>query len=521
MLRRVNAVYYSLEMHCLFGTLFVPNSCFWDKFILSLAIFPLFGTLFVPNSGSLAGDNMGIKKSTKIKEVIENLFLNYDQINLNQIAKASSLSIANETHRKAIRRELKKMIDMKLIAAEGATRNRIYIILKKNLILKPATQATSSAFEDVELSPESRLLLNLVSKPLRARKPVGYNQDFLNAYIPNRTFYLDESTRHQLEELGRRNKTDMPAGTYARSILNRLLIELSWNSSRLEGNTYSLLETQRLIEQGKSATGKNAIESQMIINHKNAIEYIVVGSTSKKITGLEVCSVHALLAENLLGNPNAPGSLRQITVNISGTTYLPLDNPHTLRDCFKNLIIKLNLIKNPFEQSFFALIHLSYLQAFEDVNKRTARLVANIPLIKANLIPLSFTDVEQDAFVKALIGIYEKNDISIMKDLYAWAYQRSTQKYSAVQKNMNQPNLLKLKYASIIQKIIITVVEKKIDGANLVPQIKALIKTFKVIQKDSANLFHTIETELMSLHDGNIARYKIKPSQFKAWKKLT
>ena len=113
-------------------------------------------------------------------------------------------------------------------------------------------------------------------------------------------------------------------------------------------------------------------------------------------------SIHALLSEGLLGNPKAIGRIREIKVGISGSNYVPLDNPHQIKDCFELFVQKLNLIKNPFEQSFFSLVHLSYLQAFEDVNKRTARLVANIPLIRKNLRPLSFTDVDQGNYAKSL-----------------------------------------------------------------------------------------------------------------------
>ena len=211
-----------------------------------------------------------------------------------------------------------------------------------------------------------------------------------------------------------------PAGTYARNILNRLLIDLSWNSSRLEGNTYSLLETKRLIELGENAAGKDAAEAQMILNHKDAIEYILESANETNISAHEICSIHALLSSNLLGDPGASGRVREIAVGISGTTYLPLENPHVLKECFHSYIEKMNRIKNPFEQSFFSLVQLSYLQAFEDVNKRTARLVANIPFIKNNFKPLSFIDVNQNDYVMSLLGIYEKNDVSLLRDLYVW-----------------------------------------------------------------------------------------------------
>lgn len=311
-----------------------------------------------------------------------------------------------------------------------------------------------------------------------------------------------------------------PAGTYARNILNRLLIELSWNSSRLEGNTYSLLETKRLIELGESATGKDAYEAQMILNHKGAIEYIIESAAEEEITGHEVCSIHALLSENLLGDPSASGRIRQIAVGVGGTNYMPLENPHILEECFQIFIEKLNLIQDPFEQSFFALVQLSYLQAFEDVNKRTARLVANIPLVKKNLRPLSFMDVGSEAYVKSLLGVYEKNDVSLFRDLYLWAYRRSAQRYSAIQQAMAEPNLFKLKYRADIQDIVRTVILEKIPGPRVVHRIQSLIETKGLPEADAAEMFNLIETEIVSLHDGNTARFKIRPSEYQEWKNL-
>lgn len=180
----------------------------------------------------------------------------------------------------------------------------------------------------------------------------------------------------------------------------------------------------------------------------------------------------------------------------------------------------MNLIEDPFEQSFFSLVHLSYLQAFEDVNKRTARLVANIPFIKQNLRPLSFTDVVQKNYMVSLLGVYEKNDITLLRDLYIWAYERSSQRYSALQQTMGEPNIFKLKHRNIIHEIIRSIILKKIAGPQVVSKIKKLIASLEFSETEKNQLLQIIETEIMSLHDGNIARFKIRPSEFEAWKKL-
>ncbi|HBE83476.1 MAG TPA: hypothetical protein DDW24_11975 [Blastocatellia bacterium] len=158
------------------------------------------------------------------------------------------------------------------------------------------------------------------------------------------------------------------------------------------------------------------------------------------------------------------------------------------------------------------------MQAFEDVNKRTARLVSNIPLIKANLKPLSFMDVDQAAYVSALLGVYEKNDVSLIRDLYIWAYKRSSQRYTAVQQSLGEPNLLKLKYREPIREIVRSIILEKVAGEQVVQKIRDLIEKQNIPEADRSALFNLIETEIISLHDGNVARYRVRPSEFQEWK---
>lgn len=454
-------------------------------------------------------------KKIDLELLILKLVAERQETNLQAIAHEAGLQVSASKDRRAIQRVIKKLIEQKALLAKGNARLRTYISGDSN-----PCSFKEERFSGVYLSDASLALLEYVSKPMQTRKPVGYNQAFLKSYDPVKTPYLSRSLRDELFSVGKAEVVERAGGTYARNILNRLLIDLSWNSSRLEGNTYSLLETKRLIELGESATGKDAAEAQMILNHKDAIEYIVDSAQETNISSHEICSIHALLSDNLLGDPGASGRVRKLAVGISGTTYLPLDNPHVLKECFDLFIKKLNLIDDPFEQSFFALVQLSYMQAFEDVNKRTSRLVANIPLIKCNLNPLSFIDVTHSDYVMSLLGVYEKNDVSLLRDLYVWAYKRSSQRYSAMQQSMGEPNLFKMKHRGLMQAIVRTVILEKITGSQIVLTLKRLIEELRLPKHDSEQLRHLVETEIMSLHDGNIARYKIRPSEFQAWKSL-
>ena len=419
-----------------------------------------------------------------IEATIHALFREKSEITVRDvIQRLATTPAANGSVRRAVARVFSSLIERQVVMAKGAARARVYV-----------------------LSSDTKT------------SRINYNPDFLKSYEPNKTMYLSAAEREELYDVGISENVVRPAGTYARGILSRFLIDLSWNSSRLEGNTYSLLQTQRLIEFGENAEGKDIVEAQMILNHKAAIEYVVESADEDKISSRTVLSIHALLSENLLGNPMSSGNLRQIAVGISGSNYVPLDNPHALRDNFEIFIDKINLIKDHFEQSFFALTHLSYMQAFEDVNKRTARLVANIPFVKKNLKPLSFVEVDRAAYSAALKKIYEKNDISDFKKLYISAYKKSCQRYSAMQQTMDDSAAFRFKHRLAVHDIVRFVVLNEIEGANVVSVIKEKIKALQLPGAEEARLLEIIETEILSLHEGNIARFKIRPSEFTRWK---
>ena len=277
------------------------------------------------------------------------------------------------------------------------------------------------------------------------RKPVGYRRSLLEAYRPNVDAYLPPAVRRHLHELGRPPDGDRPAGTYARQILDRLLIDLSWASSRLEGNTYTRLDTQNLIAFGQVAEGKDQREAQMILNHKGAIEMLVEAAETIGFNRYTIQNLHALLADDLLPDPDAVGRLRSILVSISGTTYQPTGIPQVIEEAFDMLLGTADIIADPFEQAFFVMVHIPYLQPFEDVNKRVSRLAANIPLIKRNLAPLSFVDVPERDYVDGILGVYELNRVDLLRDLFAWAYERSCQRYTQLREALPAPDPVRLR----------------------------------------------------------------------------
>ena len=337
-----------------------------------------------------------------------------------------------------------------------------------------------------------------------------------NRYRPNETYYLAQNTRDELVSQGRAVSSNEPAGTYARQLAHRLLIDLSWNSSRLEGNTYSLLETERLISVGEAATGKNALEAQMILNHKGAIEFLIESADEIGFNRYTLLNLHALLSDNLLEDPTASGRLRSIAVGIGQATFLPLEGPQRIQACFDQVLETAAAISDPFEQAFFAMVHLPYLQPFEDVNKRVSRLAANIPLIQSNLCPLSFVDVAQSTYISAMLGIYELNQVDLLRDVFVWAYKRSCARYSAVRQSLGDPDPFRLQHRQAIAQVITAVIREKMSKAQAVIHIRAYAQAH-IPAADQERFVEIAETQLLSLHEGSIARYHVRPSEFRAW----
>lgn len=182
----------------------------------------------------------------------------------------------------------------------------------------------------------------------------------------------------------------------------------------------------------------------MILNHKAAIEMLVEDVDEVKFDAFTLQNLHAVLSQNLMRDEAASGRLRRRPVEISGTVFHPLAMPQMLEDCFRLLLAKAEAIPDPFEQAFFLMVQLPYLQPFEDVNKRVSRIGANIPLIKHNLCPLSFIDVPQRAYVEGTLGVYELNQVELLRDVFVWAYERSCQRYLAITQTLVDPDPLKI-----------------------------------------------------------------------------
>ncbi|MBL7737345.1 MAG: Fic family protein, partial [Chitinophagaceae bacterium] len=426
---------------------------------------------------------------------------------------AIEAKLTSPPDRRTLQRRLKELIVSGELISSGKGRATRYHLAK----IAPVNNPDTINSDLLPLSRQAREIRQYVSQPQQKRQPIGYNRSFLDSYQPNSNSYLTKQEKEKLASLGVTAQMNAPAGTYAKQILQRLLIDLAWNSSRLEGNTYSLLDTQRLLDLGVSAGNKSASEAQMILNHKDAIEFIVNNTADIGFNRYTILSLHALLSNNLLPNPAASGSLRTHSVGIAGSVYTPTGTPQLIEEMFELMLNKASQIQDPFEQAFFIMVQLPYLQPFDDVNKRVSRLAANISLNKKNLAPLSFVEVPDTLYIDGLLGVYELNQVELLKDVFLWAYDRSAKQYAVQRQSLGEPDPFRMQYRDQIRSLISEIITAPNSKEEAIPMIQA--RALKLPESDRQKFVQTVENELISLHDGNFARYFVTPSQFKNWQK--
>ncbi len=208
--------------------------------------------------------------------------------------------------------------------------------------------------------------------------------------------------------------------------MERLGVDLSWKSSQIEGNTYSLLETERLFKERKEATGKTKEEAIMLLNHKDALTFLLDNPDYlQQVSQHRIEDIHAILTKDLVVERN----IRQRRVGITGTKYRPLDNEFQIREALEDSCALINNKDNVFEKALLTLVLLSYIQAFTDGNKRTARITSNAVLMAYGYCPISFRTVDSIDYKKAMLMFYEQNNIAAFKQIFIDQYEFAVQNY--------------------------------------------------------------------------------------------
>lgn len=255
----------------------------------------------------------------------------------------------------------------------------------------------------------------------------SFNFELISTQIPQvKIFSEDELQRlNASQALFQKHLAEISESQY-RKEMERLGIDLSWKSSQIEGNTYSLLETERLLRESKTADGKTKEEAVMLLNHKDALRFILDNQDYMKHLSIRnIEDIHTILTKEL----SVDKGLRHRRVGITGTNYRPLDNEFQIREAMQASCDAINAKENVFEKALLALLLFSYIQPFMDGNKRTARLTSNAILIAFGYCPLSFRTVDSIDYKKAMLMFYEQNNLHAFKQIFISQYEFTTEEY--------------------------------------------------------------------------------------------
>ena len=255
----------------------------------------------------------------------------------------------------------------------------------------------------------------------------SFNFRLIREQLPAVRLFTEEEDAHlqELQAAFRQNVSDMTMNEY-RKEMERLGIDLSWKSSQIEGNTYSLLETERLLRERKTANGKSKEEAVMLLNHKDALRFVLDNPDYlQKLTVSHIEDIHQLLTKEL----SVDRGLRHRRVGITGTNYHPLNNEFQIREAMHDTCELINSKENIFEKALLALLLLSYIQPFSDGNKRTARITGNAMLIANGYCPLSFRTVDAVDYKKAMLVFYEQNNLHAFKRIFIDQFEFAVGEY--------------------------------------------------------------------------------------------
>lgn len=345
---------------------------------------------------------------------ILSLFLKNKALSSSDVHKLLSQEINTNVSLTTIKRELAKLKDTKFLLPSGAGRSVVYSITSYGRLFLSVNPR-----EYVSIEPDKRYGLTT------------FNFDLFDSIEE------DLFSSSEIDELNNathkfQNNSRSVSQILKEKELERFIIELSWKSSKIEGNTYTLFDTEKLISKGIEAAGHDKAEARMILNHKDAFKIInenVSLFTELKVSTIE--EIHKTLVKDL----NVSYGLREKAVGVTGSLYRPLDNIHQIKEAMRSLCDTVNKLKSPYAKALIALLGLSYIQPFEDGNKRTSRLIANAILLVNSCAPLSYRSVDENEYREAVLVFYELNSLIAFKKIFIEQYTFAAHNYLIVPNN--------------------------------------------------------------------------------------
>ena len=309
-----------------------------------------------------------------------------------------------------VKRCLTNLIELQYVSKDGVGKGTTYRLSESYAVTKP-------------IDLDAYFTQDIDERVIRP----SYNFSLIPETLTRVALFTEHEQKHlqALQKQFEAKTRILNPNQYAKE-LERLAIDLSWKSSQIEGNTYSLLETESLLKDQLTAAGKTQLEASMLLNHKAAIDFIVAHPDylfPLNVSAIE--DIHSLLIKDL----GVKKGIRNHKVGVTGTNYVPLDNDHQIKDALHHMCSLVNSKDNVFEKALLLLVLLSYIQAFDDGNKRTARIVSNACLIHYKHCPLSFRTVDPIEYKKAMLVFYEENNISAFKNIFIGQFEFAVNTY--------------------------------------------------------------------------------------------
>ncbi len=340
----------------------------------------------------------------------KNLIIEYVKNNPNSSSKKIFEGIGEKKSLATVKRILSKLIQERLIISTGKGKSTRYSLSHEYKLFEPI---------DIEKYYEKEIDERQIKE--------SFNFSIITEILPKTDLFLEKEINqlNSLQEIFKKNISELTELEYKKE-LERLAIDLSWKSSQIEGNTYSLLETERLLKEKETASGKSKDEAIMLLNHKDALDFIVENPDYLfPLTVSKIEDIHSILTKELAVDRN----IRKRRVGISGTNYKPIDNEFQIKEALTGMCDLINKKTNVFEEALLALILISYIQPFVDGNKRTARIASNAILINNKYCPISFRTVDSIDYKKAMLLFYEQNNITSFKKIFIEQYEFAVKTY--------------------------------------------------------------------------------------------
>ena len=345
------------------------------------------------------------KSKNREAEIIE-FIKNHPRCTSQEILDGLNLDMSVAT----LRRKLQELVAEDLINAIGELKSRKYEISNGYNIIRPI---------DVDQYFEKEIDERIIQDK--------FNSELISETLKNIFIFTDTELDqlNNLQEKFTSNSSKLSKSEY-KNELERLAIDLSWKSSQIEGNTYSLLETERLLKDKETAAGKTKDEATMLLNHKDALDFIIKNPNYiNPLTISSIEDIHSILIKEL----DISRNIRSRRVGISGTNYKPLDNEFQIKEAVESMCTLINSKKNVFEKALLSLVLISYIQPFSDGNKRTARIISNAILINNHFCPISFRTINSIEYKKAMLVFYEQTNISPFKKVFIGQFEFAVNTY--------------------------------------------------------------------------------------------